>query len=251
MLVDTHCHIHSKDYQLESDEVIKEANEVGVNKIICIGTDVADSKDAINFSKNRDGVFAVVGVHPHDAKNYSEVEFENLVSSEKLNIVGIGEIGLDYHYDYSSREDQINAFRSQIGIAQKYGLPIVFHVREAFDDFLRIIDEFPDLPGVVHSFSDDMDHLKKVLDRGFYVGLNGIATFSKNKEQLEAFRSIPLEKLILETDAPYLTPSKYRGKINQPAYVKEVAHWVARSSDLSMAEVARVTTLNAEKIFNI
>ncbi|HUC96191.1 MAG TPA: TatD family hydrolase [Candidatus Saccharimonadales bacterium] len=259
MLVDTHCHIHESDYPLDKGEVIKRAHQAGVVQIICVGTDTEDSRLALELANKHDGVFASIGVHPHYAGKDLD-EFLGFVKSVDLSdkIVAIGEIGLDYHYQNEpSHALQIKILKQQIELALDYDLPIIFHVRDAYDDFWKVLDEFRDdgrqIRGVLHSFTDTIDNLKEGLRRGFYISVNGISTFTHDHLQKEMFASIPLDKLLLETDAPQLTPYPLRGKIkeNEPAYVLEVAEFNGKTQNVSFEKIADVTTANARKLFNI
>jgi len=250
MLVDTHCHIHEDDYQLDVDEVIKAAHKNGVNQIICAGTTIEKSLQAIEFAKNHKDIYAIAGIHPHYAKD-GIGEFEELIKTNHDLIVGIGEIGLDYHYDNSPHKDQIELLRAQIKIALKYNLPIAFHVREAFDDFWPIFDEFSSIRGVIHGFTDTAENLQKALDRGLYISVNGYSTFIKDQAKKDMFKSIPVVKMIFETDAPFLTPEPFRGKINQSAYVKNIAEYHGAIRNIGFDEISAITTSNARDLFNL
>lgn len=248
MLIDTHCHIH-EPYELPIDEVLELAIEAGVGEYICIGTSEESSKLAIDFANVHSEAYAAIGVHPHDTKDgYNAI---NILAGTSSKIVAVGEIGLDYFYTHSSREVQMEALEAQIKIALKHNLPIIFHVREAFADFWPIFDKYPGIRGELHSFTDSSANLKIALDRGLYIGVNGISTFTKDETQKDIFDSIPLDRLLLETDAPFLTPAPLRGKVNQPAYVKLVAQYHANRRELSLEEIAFATTANARKLFNI
>lgn len=250
MLIDTHCHIHDADYSLDKDEVVKRAHDAGIIKIICVGSSETSSREAIAFASKHDEVFASVGVHPHYAKD-GIGDLDNLISDNK--IIAIGEIGLDYYYENSPRVDQMNILRQQIELALKYDLPIIFHVRNAFEDFWSILDEFKSeqIRGVIHSFSDTIENAQEAIKRGFYLGINGISTFTKDKLQKEMFATIPIEKIIFETDAPFLTPSPLRGKVklNEPAFVRDIAEYNALIRQISFDEIANITTANARTLF--
>ncbi|MDB5161738.1 MAG: Preprotein translocase [Candidatus Saccharibacteria bacterium] len=246
MFVDTHCHIHESDYSLDPDEVILAAHEKDVSELICVGTSEMSSKQAIEFAATREGIFATVGVHPHDTKDGYNMISE-LAHSDK--VVAVGEIGLDYFYTNSPREMQIQALKDQIEVALAHNLPIIFHVRESFDDFWPIFDSYPSIRGELHSFTDSKENLAKALERGLYIGVNGISTFTKDEAQQSMFDSIPLNKLLLETDAPFLTPAPLRGKINQPAYVRNVAEYHAKRRGISETDIAQATTANAHALF--
>ena len=249
--VDSHCHIHSTDYKLDVDVVLKNNAVAGVNKIICVGTDENDSQLAAEFAGSHENVWASIGLHPHDAKLGQEAfdKLGALVKSPK--IVAIGECGLDYFYNHSSKQDQEKALHYQMELAVANDLPMIFHVRDAFDDFWPIYDSHPSIRGVIHSFTATTTELDGILARGLYVGLNGITTFSKNPEQLAAAKAVPLEKLILETDAPYLTPVPLRGTINEPKNVVLTAEFLSRLRGEKLEQLADATTENAQQLFNL
>ncbi len=300
MLIDTHCHIHDVDYSLDAEEVLLRAHEAGVMKVVCVGTDELNSELAVEFAKKHEGVYATVGVHPHEIKDVFDYSaLDRLVESDSFlivrpvdsiysengfalginrapapintraadvflnkqnrqgstvddrKIIAIGEIGLDYFYDHSPRDKQIEALEIQIDLALKYDLPIVFHVRDAYDDFWSVLDNFKNVRGELHCFSDTMANAEEGLKCGLYISVNGMSTFTKNEAQKEMFASIPLNKLLLETDAPYLTPTPFRGKVNEPAFVRNVAEHHAMIRGISVDAVADATTTNACKLFCI
>lgn len=257
-LFDTHCHIHFPDYELDPEETIISAQENGVAYLLCVGCTVPDSFLAVEIAKRHDRVWASVGMHPHEGAVYVSdhkalQQFEELAKAPQ--VVAIGETGLDYHYMHSSKADQIKLFRFQLDIAVRYNLPLIFHVREAFDDFWRIFDEYRSeshqLRGVVHSFSAGQKELNQILERGLYVGLNGIVTFAKDSEQLKAAKNVPLGRLLLETDAPFLTPVPFRGKICQPKHVRVTAEFLSNLRGETLESLAEATTKNAIKLFGI
>jgi TatD DNase family protein len=252
MFIDSHCHIHSADYS-DGHGAYSRAQTEGVSDMICVGTAVEDSQLAVSFAASRQGVYAAVGVHPHEAKG----ELDNLDTLKKTldtkprKLVAIGEIGLDYFYEHSDRKLQRQLLERQLQLAQDYKMPVIFHVREAFDDFWAIFDNFPRVKGVLHSFTDTMQNAERAFANNLYIGINGIATFTKDNIQQQMFREVPLSKILLETDAPYLTPAPYRGKLNEPAYVRVVAEHIARERNLSLEDVARQTSHNATILFNL
>lgn len=249
MLVDTHCHIHEVGYPIDVEEVLARAREAGVEKMICVGTSEVSSVEALDFASKHDNIYASVGVHPHDSKDgYGKID--DLVRASAKKLVAVGEIGLDYFYTHSPREVQIKALESQIQIALSYNLPIIFHVREAFDDFWSIIDNFHGVRGVLHSFTDSQANLEAGMERGLYVGVNGISTFTKDQSQKELFARIPIDRLLFETDAPFLTPVPKRGTINEPAFVVLVANAQANARSISLDEISAATTANAVKLFD-
>ena len=246
MFIDTHCHIHEA-YELPVDEVLARATEAEVTRLLCVGTSEESSRLAIAFTQSgRYAAYAAVGVHPHDTKN-GHADIAELAQNDR--VVAIGEVGLDYFYTHSDKQTQIAALKAQLRVATDNNLPVIFHVREAFDDFWPIFDSFEGLRGVLHSFTDSAENLQKALDRGLYIGVNGISTFTKDEDQQAMFDAIPLESLVLETDAPFLTPKPYRGKINEPAYVRIIAEHLAARRGLSLEEIAQATTHNATALF--
>lgn len=250
-LIDTHCHIHDSEFYTDNrEEVYTLSRQAGVS-MICIGTSVQSSREAVEFCRTHEGCYAVVGVHPHDTKDGGIDLIEQLVREHRDQIIGIGEIGLDYFYSHSPADVQQQALRAQLQVAQRYDLPVSFHVREAFEDFWPIFDEFPGTRGVLHSFTDTQANLDEAVNRGLLIGVNGISTFTRDEAQQQLFTDVPLEKIILETDAPFLTPKPFRGKMNLPAYVKEVALHQAGLKSVSYDEVVRITSQNAEQLFGI
>ena len=280
-LIDTHCHIHSVDYSTPVTEVDEHNAEAGVEYLICVGCDAADSERAVKFVQDRPNSFATVGQHPHEAQHGVEplkrlrelvVQDRSDASSSPFSappktvgdeegderrqpglrkIVGIGECGLDYFYGHSSKEDQEKTLRYQIELALEYDLPMVFHVREAFDDFWPIFDSYQGIRGELHSFTDDATNLSKALTRGLYIGVNGIMTFTKNDWQLEVTKAIPKDRLLLETDAPFLTPKPLRGNVNEPARVLLTARFLSDLRQEPLDELAQHTTTNARQLFSI
>lgn len=248
MFVDTHCHIHESNYPLDTGDVIARAHQAGVGKMLCIGTNEVSSKEAVEFASRHENIYATIGVHPHDTKDGWK-ELEKLATAHMPQIVAVGEIGLDYFYTHSARHVQIEALEAQIDLAQRHNLPIVFHVREAFDDFWPIFDNFKGIRGELHSFTDTSKNVEKALERGLYIGVNGISTFTKDETQKQLFASLPLDKLLLETDAPFLTPAPFRGKVNEPAFVRNVAEHHATIRGISLQHVAEITTANAHALF--
>lgn len=248
MLVDTHCHIH-ETYELPIGEVLQRADAEGVNQMVCVGTSEESSELAISFAEAHDNVFASIGVHPHDTKDgYAKIA-TLAGSSEK--IIAVGEIGLDYFYTHSPRDLQIEALKAQLDIAVKHDLPVIFHVREAFDDFWPIFEQYEGLRGVLHSFTDSKENMERAVAKGLYIGVNGISTFTKDEMQKAMFDAIPLDRILFETDAPFLTPTPYRGKINEPAYVRIVAEFHAQRRGISLDEIAEASSSNARALFNL
>lgn len=257
MLIDSHCHLHDREFfsEAQAEEMLKRAHDKDVKKIICIGTSHEDSLMASKFSLDHQNVYWTYGVHPESAdsavnQNFSD-SLADLISPTKTNTknkpkkpVAIGEVGLDYHYAGYDREAQIRLFEKMLQLANDNDLPVSFHIREAFDDFFPVVANFPKIRGVVHSFSDSKKKLKRILtETDFYVGVNGLATYS-------TLPTPPLERIILETDAPFLTPKPFRGIINEPAYIPEIASWLSGELGLDYQDIERETTKNAEQLFN-
>ncbi|MCR5572833.1 MAG: TatD family hydrolase [Candidatus Saccharibacteria bacterium] len=250
MLVDTHCHIHDKGcFELSPDETLAHMHENGVDKCIVIGTDPINSVAARDFALKNAEVWWTYGYHPNDYDGNREKLAQDLknASSDALKspkLVAIGEIGLDYHFDGYNRDWQAYLFENMLQIAQDMKLPVSFHIRDAFDDFWPIVDNFHLVTSVLHSFSDNEENLQQGMKRGLYFGVNGLSTFAKIPHP-------PLERIILETDAPFLTPKPFRGTINKPGYVKNIADWVAEYYGVNPNRIAEITTANAEKLFKI
>jgi TatD DNase family protein len=267
-LVDTHCHIQSiglaagervtrelwaKVPGLTADEVVTAAAAQGVNRLICVGCDLADSQLVVEFVAERRNCWASVGIHPHEAER--ELHGETLAHlaalADKPKVVAIGECGLDFHYNHSPRAAQLKILEFQLELALAAELPLIFHVREAFDDFWPVLDNYKDVRGVLHSYTDSAANLAEALERGLLIGVNGIATFTNNPAQTEVYRSIPLERLLLETDAPFLAPKPHRGKVNEPKQIAVIADFLADLRGEDREELARATTANARRLFGI
>ena len=250
MLIDTHCHIHEADYPLPIQEVLAAADHAGVGAMICVGTNAASSRRAVQYAQEYAPLYAAIGVHPHDSTEGTQAIAE-LAAKQPAKLVAIGEIGLDYHYTNSPPAAQQRVLEEQLQLAAQYSLPVSFHVREAFDDFWPILANFPSVRGVLHSFTDTAQNAERAVARGLYLGVNGISTFTKSKAQQAMFASIPLERLLLETDAPFLTPVPFRGRVNMPSLVREVVQYHATVRGISFEEIAAASTANAQNLFSI
>jgi len=262
--IDTHCHVHESEFSKKFGDsafnILKRAKKAGVGSLVCVGTTLSGSKEALEFTLNNTGCAASAALHPHEvqrlgvAKVMDEFEkLKKLVDANTRGFAAIGECGLDYYYhdDASNRDMQKQLLKAHLEIAQKHKLPVIFHVREAFDDFWPIFDQFMGLKGVVHSFSAAMTQMEQIVARGLYVGLNGIMTFTKDQKQLEAARAVPLEKLVLETDAPFLTPKPFRGTICEPRHIKVTAEFLANLRGETLEDLAKATTSNAKILFSL
>jgi len=258
-LIDSHCHLHDVEFFKDNREELYQRSIAAGIGMICVGTDERSSHQAVEFAADHDHVWAAVGVHPHDSKDgWGEIERLLKNRTEDSPIVAIGEIGLDYYYNHSPRDVQIKALEAQLQLAASYDLPVSFHIRDGapdqpsvWNDFWPIFDNFHGVRGVLHSFTDTQVNLEKGFSRGLYVGLNGISTFTKDQKQQELFASIPLERLLFETDAPFLTPRPFRGKINEPMYVELMASYWAEQRNVSLAELSKVTLENTKRLFGL
>jgi len=256
MLIDSHAHIQGNEYDDEVEAVIERARGVGVEKIIAVGGagDMSSNTYAIALADSFHAVYATVGMHPHDAKDVGIEELETLRGlTTHPKVVAVGETGLDYYYNHSPHELQEQVFSSFIHMACETGLPIVVHERDAAEKAAELLRQEGNgkLCGVIHCFTGNYQAARAYLDLGFYLSFTGIITF-KNAEPLRAVvRQIPLDRILVETDAPYLTPVPHRGKRNEPAYVRFVAEAVAKVRGISLEEVASITTANTQKLFSL
>ena len=252
-LFDTHTHIYLKEFDSDIDEVINRSFSAGVSGIVLPNIDSTSISRMLEVSKNfPDKIFSSMGLHPSSVKeNY--IEELRIVDEylEKEKFVAIGEIGMDLYWDKTFREQQIIVFRHQIGQALKYNLPLIIHVRKAFEDTFRVLEEFKDskLNGIFHCFSGDERQAEKVISMGFSLGIGGVVTFQNSGLQ-NVVKETPMEYIVLETDAPFLAPVPFRGKRNEPTYLTYIAEKIAEIKDISAYEVAEITTENAKMLFN-
>lgn len=254
MLIDSHCHLHDREFfdARQAEEMIERAHGAGVEKIVCIGTSHEDSLAARDFANAHGNVYWTYGIHPENAgRGLSESGFLDIGSIQPKKqtsaslLVAIGEVGLDYHYEGYDREAQIRLFEQVLQLATDNDLPVSFHVREAYDDFFPVLANFPKIRGVVHSFTDNKRVLRRILNETeFFVGVNGLATYS-------TLPTPPLERILLETDAPFLTPEPFRGIINEPAYIRKIAEWLSQKIGQEYQVIEVETTKNARKLFGI
>ena len=255
MLIDTHVHLNADQYEGEVDAVIERAKENGVEKFVVIGFDRKTIERTMELIESYDEVYGVIGWHPVDAIDCTDEDLEwieSLSSHEK--IVAIGEIGLDYHWDKSPKDIQKEVFIKQIELAKRVNLPIVIHNRDADKDTIDILEshDAKSVGGIMHSFHNGTDEqIDRVLNMGFYVSLAGVITFKNVKRPKEVAQYVPLDRLLVETDAPYLTPHPFRGKRNEPKLVRLVAEEIAQLRGISVEEVEKATTENAKRIYNI
>lgn len=249
-LVDTHCHIYGESYKDDLDEVLlRTGNQLEF--IVNIGYDEKSSEIAVELADKYSFIYATVGVHPTDISTYTdEVEEKLFELAKNKKVVAIGEIGLDYYWMKDPKEVQAIYFRKQMEIARKLSLPVVIHTRDAMEDTVNILNEYKDIKGIMHCYPGSFETAKTLMDR-YYFGVAGVVTFKNNVKTKEFVEKMPLDRLIIETDSPYLTPMPHRGKRNEPSYVEFVAQEIAKIKGISYEEVVRVTTENAKKVYGI
>ena len=249
MIIDTHTHLDNQKFIDDVDEVIKRAKEAWVGKFIIPAADPADLPRAIDLAQKYNEIYFAVGFHPVDIDKYDEKLITCFINHPKC--VAVGEIGIDYHWvkENEKREKQKEYFKKQIELALKYNKPIIVHIREATEDSLNILEEYPESRGVLHCFNA-AEQLLKLKDR-FYYGIGGVITFKNGKKLINVFPKIPKNRVVIETDAPYLTPHPYRGKRNEPMYTVYVRDKIAKLWGVEPSEVEKITTENAKELFNI
>ncbi len=247
---DTHCHLNHPDLYPEWQAAVYRAQQSGVGRVILIGYDLASSLLAVQLVEQSDVLYAAVGVHPHDAARYNSDTLQQLREwTRHPRVVAVGEIGLDFYRDLSPREAQYEAFHAQLQLAREQGLPVVIHCREAYEEVLTVLSEYPDVRGVLHCFSGTPAQAERGLALGYYLGIGGVVTF-KSAETLRAIvQGMPRDRLLLETDAPYLAPHPYRGKRNEPAYLPLIAQQVAALWDAPLETVSELTEANTQRLF--
>lgn len=252
-MIDSHCHLADKAFANDVLEVIARAHHAGVQRMICIADSLEEAERCIEIADTHEGISATVGIHPHNAKHVKGedwIRMEEMLGKHK-KICAIGEIGLDYHYDFSPRNVQQDVFRVQLRMAEERHLPAVIHCREAIADLKSILNEHAPKKFVLHCCTEKWDDVSDLVDKGHYLSFTGMATYPKAKEIHETIRQCPLSHMMIETDAPYLAPEKFRGKRNEPAYVKEVTRAIAELKGISMEEVADATEKNAIEFFRL
>ncbi|MBI9016529.1 MAG: TatD family hydrolase [Phycisphaerae bacterium] len=253
-LIDTHGHLTDERLACKVAEVLDVARSAGVERVITVGTDLADSIAALELARKYEGLYCTVGIHPHEAKDADDSQIATLAGlTDDAKVVAIGEMGLDYHYDFSPRDKQQEIFGKQLVMAKEKGLPAVIHCREAFDDCFAVLDEF--LGGnsmVFHCFAGDKDIVKKVLDRGGWISFSGTVTFKNAIELQEAAKYVPLDRIMVETDCPYLSPMPKRNvKPNHPGLMVHTAEKVAELKGVTFADFCQVATDNSRRFFGI
>ncbi|MDY7040798.1 MAG: TatD family hydrolase [Chloroflexota bacterium] len=262
MLIDTHAHLDFPQFDPDREEVIARALDAGVEVIVNVGTDLASGRASVDLAEQHQAIHASVGVHPHDAKTVSQRELGELRElAAHPKVVAIGEIGLDFYRDLSPRDVQRRVFRQQLALAAETGKPVIIHdreahaeVREILRDWVHSLPENSPLarhPGTLHCFSGDLEMAQEMITLGFFIGVDGPLTYRNARRLPEIVRALPVERLLIETDAPYLTPHPHRGKRNEPAYVRLVAEAIARIKEISLGKVERMTTDNARALFRL
>lgn len=252
MYIDTHSHLNFKAFDNDWKEAILHANENNVGAIINVGSNLKTSKKAIEIAEKTDNVFAAIGLHPIHVKDeaWPEADFEKLVKHKK--VVAIGETGLDYYYDKGSIDLQREIFEKSLSLATNNSKPVIFHSRDASEDILSILMSQKILPkGVIHCFQGNWQMAQALLDMGLLISFTGLITFSKNQETFEVIEKMPLDRIMIETDCPYMTPDPYRGKRNEPAYIIEVAKKIAKIKKIPLEKVEAQTTKNAIELFKL
>jgi TatD DNase family protein len=252
MLVDSHAHLDLPEFDDDRNEVIKRAKESGIDYILTIGINSESCSKAIKLADSYDFIYASIGIHPHDAKDVNENTYTALRSlANNKKVLAFGEIGLDFYRNLSPKGIQIKRFREQINLANELKLPVIIHNRDAHKETLKILKEecAKNLGGVIHCFSGDYSMAKSCIDMGFYISIPGTITFPKAVELREIVKKLPLSKILIETDCPFLTPVPYRGNRNEPSFVRYVAEKIASLKDTSFEEVAEITSQNFRSLF--
>ncbi|WP_449241015.1 TatD family hydrolase [Desulfoscipio gibsoniae] len=253
-LFDTHVHLYDEQFADDLDRVFSRMAQAGVARAMCVGYDVDSSEKAVAMTKSRTGIVAAVGVHPHDAGSVAADYLARLADlARHPRVAALGEIGLDYYRDLSPRPVQQQVFREQLALVRKLNIPVIIHVREAYGDLLDILrrDGISPAGGVMHCFSGSWEVAQQAMEMGFYISLAGPVTFKKALKLKEIAVRVPADRLLIETDCPFLAPEPFRGRRNEPAYVRYVAEHIAVLRDISLGELAQVTTANARRLFNL
>ena len=252
MYFDSHAHLDDRRFDADRDEILAGLEQQGVGLILNIGCDLNSSLKSVELAHKYPFVYAAVGSHPDDAAQLDETRlalYRKLCGDERVK--AIGEIGLDYHYEDPPREVQLPAFRRQLELARELDLPVIVHEREAHADGMELIREFPELTGVFHCYSGSLEQAKELVQRGWYIGFTGVVTFKNARKALEVAQWLPLDRLLIETDCPYMAPEPHRGRRNDSRLVPLVAAKLAQLRGLEPEEMGRITTENAKRLFRI
>ena len=253
-LFDSHAHLNWPDYEADMDKVLLRAHQAGVQNILCVGTSLEMSERGVELSEAYDRIYASIGVHPHEAKEMNDATLDALKALAKRGkVVAVGETGLDFYRNYSPREVQVSRFKEQVELAKRLGLPLIIHNRQADEEVLGILRRanILSLGGVFHCFSTNLHTAKEAMRLGFYISFAGNLTYKNAPELKEVARAVPIEKTLIETDCPFLAPEPHRGRRNEPSHVRRVAEVLAEIHGLTLEDVARITTLNAVKLFRL
>ncbi len=252
-VIDSHCHLTAKEFAADRAEAIARARAAGVDRMIVVADTMEEGLASVALAQQHDGLFATIGVHPNRSKSWSASDAEKIreIVRSPNKIVAIGEIGLDYHYEFSDHETQKNVFREQLLLAKELNMPVVIHCREAVSDVWAIVNEVNPPPVVLHCCSEKVEDVEPFLRRGDMLSFTGIITFPSADEIRRTIKATPIEQIMIETDAPYLAPIPYRGKRNEPAFVAEVVKVIAAVKGISLEEVDRITTENAVRFFRL
>ena len=253
MLFDTHAHLDADAFDADRDELIASLPGQGLGLVMNPGCDEPSSLAAIELAKRYDFIYAAVGSHPDaaDLVNEELIEHYRKLCKENPKVLAIGEIGLDYHYEDIPREIQKKAFRMQMQLAKELDLPVIVHEREAHEDGLAIVDEFPEVKGVFHCYSGSAEMAKELVKRGWYIGFTGVLTFKNARKALEVAAAIPLERIVIETDCPYMAPAPFRGQRNDPGKVYRMAERLAELRGLTVEEAQRITMENGLRLYRM
>jgi len=253
MLFDTHAHMDDRAFDTDRAELLRSLPEQGLELVMNPGCSLASSRNASRLSQEYDYLYAAVGSHPDAADEVNEEVLEEYRELCKLNpkIKAIGEIGLDYHYEDIPRELQLIAFRAQMALAKELGLPTIVHERDAHEDGMAVVREFPEVTGVFHCYSGSAEMARQLVDKGWYIGFTGVLTFKNARKAVEVAASIPLERIVLETDCPYMAPEPFRGKRNHPGYLYRMAEKLAEIRGMSVEEIHAITVENGRRLYRI
>lgn len=252
MYFESHAHYNDEQFAEDRDELLSNLKNHNVGYVVNIGADMKSSLESINLSEKYDFVYASVGIHPHDAKNVKEEDYNTLKEwLKKDKVVALGEIGLDYHYDYSPREKQVEVFTKQLKICENVTKPVIIHSREACQEVFDIIKASNVRKGVIHAYSGSTEMAKEYIKLGFYIGVGGVVTFKNAKKLVDVVNNIPIEKILIETDSPYLTPTPFRGTRNNSQYLAQIVDKISEIKQMSHSEVEKITLSNAKSFFNI
>ena len=253
MLFDTHAHMNDPAFDEDREEILRTLPEKGVHLMVNIGCSLASSRDCVEMANRYPHVYATVGSHPDSADEVNDVVLEEYRKLCKLNpkVKAIGEIGLDYYYEDIPREVQKKAFIMQMELARELDLPVIVHERDAHEDGMQVVRDFPDVTGVFHCYSGSAEMARQLVDKGWYIGFTGVLTFKNARKSVEVAASIPLERIVLETDCPYMSPEPFRGKRNDPGKIYRMAERLAEIRGLSVEEIRRITTENEKKLYRI